>query len=168
MCNACSPMNMPSNVPDRVMHKDWEWTCAFRQSFCNILSKMDRHRRSGLCSLSVLRSLFAYWTQPPLSIENDTTKLCNHFSSPQGMPVHTQKTVTKLCHTSQIKHETFRKRPTLPAHCLPEWGLDSGGREWNNNKGRILLAYLLWCEICLWEHQKILCTTDNSQSISAH
>lgn len=99
------------------------------------------------------------WTPPPFSIKDTTTKLYSHFSSLQGMCVHTPKIGfgTKVCHTSQIKHETYRKRPTLPAHCLPEQGLESCGREWNNNKGRILLAYLLWCEICLWEHQKILC-----------
>ena len=44
--------------------------------------------------------------------------------------------------TPQITHERYKKRPTLPAHWLPERRLDSCGPEWKNNKGRIVSAYL--------------------------
>lgn len=61
------------------------------------------------------------------------------------------------------------KRAGRYQHCqltasFPSGELDSCGREWNNNKGRILLAYLVWCEICLWAHQKILRKTDKARA----
>lgn len=70
---------------------------------------------------------------------------------------------TKLCHTSKITHERSRRRPAPPLGITELWPPVT-----QQHKGGILLAYLLWCEICLWEHQTAACTTDNGRSISAH
>lgn len=71
---------------------------------------------------------------------------------------------TKLCRTStwSVQEDTSTASLLRPA----SGELDSCGREWNNNKGRILLAYLVWCEICLWAHEKRLRSTDKAEHIS--